>query len=295
MSADLDKCDIIGCVLKSFSEGVLDVTLQDGKPVIVGRGPVTKVKEKRCSKKQVQVQANYSQATVTLTHLGANPCEVEGKLYHINSRLELTEGKTIFLLKGILPYTIVFMRRSPRNKKVELESLKDVKMSKGSNKTGTLKDFFTTKNEGSPNKRKSEQTEDECPRLSGRKRKLDSGSVDGEDNSLVQQDGDDEDHIQDVKSRLEQMQKDMESSSTSLKKKRFVNISKPSEVNDQEHDSSNPWKEVNNGELLIFTGKGIEPREKIAGFDLDGSLITTKSGRVFPTSLHDWRILFPDT
>ena len=42
---------------------------------------------------------------------------------------------------------------------------------------------------------------------------------------------------------------------------------------------------------LIYSTNDIGGCEKIAGFDMDGTIITTASGRTFPTSCNDWEFL----
>uniref|UniRef100_F1L4U3 Bifunctional polynucleotide phosphatase/kinase n=1 Tax=Ascaris suum TaxID=6253 RepID=F1L4U3_ASCSU len=51
------------------------------------------------------------------------------------------------------------------------------------------------------------------------------------------------------------------------------------------------WQSVG-GDLLIFSGDGLEHSQKIAGFDLDGTVITTSSGKRFPINEFDWRFLY---
>lgn len=53
------------------------------------------------------------------------------------------------------------------------------------------------------------------------------------------------------------------------------------------------WEDVTKTtELQIMTCKGCESKPKIAAFDMDGTLITTKSGRVFPLNPQDWKLLY---
>lgn len=48
------------------------------------------------------------------------------------------------------------------------------------------------------------------------------------------------------------------------------------------------WEEIDNKELLIYTPAGCEGKGKIASFDIDGTIIKTKSGARFPKDAHDW-------
>lgn len=52
------------------------------------------------------------------------------------------------------------------------------------------------------------------------------------------------------------------------------------------------WEELYDGRLHVMTVKGCEGSSKIAAFDMDGTIITTKSGRVFPLDRDDWRLLY---
>lgn len=53
------------------------------------------------------------------------------------------------------------------------------------------------------------------------------------------------------------------------------------------------WEEIDGGELYIYTSIGVKSSKKIAAFDMDGTLIKTKSGKVHPVDTKDWQIAFP--
>ncbi|KAJ8925476.1 hypothetical protein NQ315_009310 [Exocentrus adspersus] len=54
------------------------------------------------------------------------------------------------------------------------------------------------------------------------------------------------------------------------------------------------WENIDGKELLIYTPASCTARSKIAAFDIDGTIIKTKSGARFPRDENDWQLNFHD-
>ncbi|XP_065332330.1 uncharacterized protein F21D5.5 [Cloeon dipterum] len=58
--------------------------------------------------------------------------------------------------------------------------------------------------------------------------------------------------------------------------------------------SGGKWETVDQGKMLVFSPHGMNHSSKVASYDLDWTLIGTKSGRVYPRDADDWQILLPE-
>lgn len=86
----------------------------------------------------------------------------------------------------------------------------------------------------------------------------------------------------------------LEDDSTSQRKKSLKVEQVSSSVKEKvEKVIRDMWDEIDKGELYVFTAKGVKSSDKIASFDMDGTLIKTKSGKVHPVDINDWQIAFP--
>uniref|UniRef100_A0A1A9WC07 PNK FHA domain-containing protein n=1 Tax=Glossina brevipalpis TaxID=37001 RepID=A0A1A9WC07_9MUSC len=70
----------------------------------------------------------------------------------------------------------------------------------------------------------------------------------------------------------------------------FKIIFKPPPERKLQATADNSWISIEDDKLLIFTSAGVKASEKIAAYDVDGTIIKTKSGLVFPKSSDDWML-----
>ncbi|EFA06186.1 Bifunctional polynucleotide phosphatase/kinase-like Protein [Tribolium castaneum] len=73
-----------------------------------------------------------------------------------------------------------------------------------------------------------------------------------------------------------------------VKKPRLDFFAMNSNNSNKNFSNSGKWEEIDGRDLLIFTTDNCEPQSTIAAFDLDGTLIKTKSGARFPKDPNDW-------
>ncbi len=57
---------------------------------------------------------------------------------------------------------------------------------------------------------------------------------------------------------------------------------------------SDKWHLLHNGALGMYTQGGCKPSKKVAAFDVDSTLVQTKSGKSFPEDATDWTWLYKD-
>lgn len=265
------------------------IPLQDGRAVILGRGPDTRVTDKKCSRHQVKVVPCFADQDVVVTQLGPNSASLDGEQLVRGQSGKLANGGTLYLVNDSHPFTLSYSLKS--NGAVSSPGLKELKTTDkprgGRNEEAkeqpssptpkrSIKDFFSSSPMKPPKRQRSSVKEQ--PEAKRQRAEEGANEIEDEEERLAEEK---------LKELQELAGKAMteESSSSS-------NSGDPSSSSCGKACLKSSWQQI--GNLLLYTAAGVKGSDKIAGFDIDGCIITTKSGKVFPTAPDDWRILYPE-
>ncbi|GBM83234.1 hypothetical protein AVEN_81999-1 [Araneus ventricosus] len=222
------------CILRSRNYKFRDVLLPDQVPVIVGRGPQTRIRERRCSKNQVKITADYAKRKAVIHQLGPNPSEVENKLLVCETEAEISDGTSVNLLENDLKFTLEFLdsEDTGRNKHKHLSKTSP------HNTPKKLKIENSSRNE-MMNGFSSSSLQDSAPSTSY------VGATNEDDLSWEQTEISEAKEAQDTKSEIESLQKTVMNAFNSL-------------------STEDRWEEYDHSKILIFTPAGLKPQQKMS-------------------------------
>lgn len=258
------------CFLKSVEETYPNIEVSANDFVFVGRSPECALRDELISRKQLKLKADFNRNRLIFEVIGANPSVLNNAELERNKEYLAKHGDIIEMVPSKYPYKVCFENLDGNlidenaNENTN-ESVQD----SGVNVNVSTSRNVSHKNGVNANLNLSCENEviAEEPIAA-----INSGNaIKASKRRIVDSDDDDDEDNAPLKRR-----------------KSRINL-----IRDKDPFADTAaWKSYNKGKLIVHTTADCVASNKIAAYDMDGTLITTASGRVFPTSVDDWKIAF---
>ncbi|XP_014665747.1 PREDICTED: bifunctional polynucleotide phosphatase/kinase-like [Priapulus caudatus] len=303
------------CILRSCSpaDRLSDICIGDRVTVMVGRNRQTQLTDTRCSRGQLEVTAYYDDRCILVRHVGRNPCRVGSQLLHGGDILYLCNGEKLCLLYESYCYAVTFPGRSVvkqlpgMSDETERDAVIKVQghdSKNGSNVRGQPTEHHVRRaalGKSSPDssfegkyKRQVEKAAQSVAAKNDARGIADFFKVVP---SSAKRRADTPDEIQ--RSKRSRANSSDEEEAAEEKLQQMRRSLKPHDSTREPTTADAPqcqpsgWTE-RDGKLHVYTSPGVTASPKIAAFDIDGTIVTTRSGRVFPVDTDDWRLLLAE-